>query len=129
MLWILPTAFLWMKSFMDGRRQMVYYNGYFSVSCHMYCGLPQGSCLGPLVYLDFANDLPYALNKSSVVMYADDSVMFYSANHFTKLTSVLAQELLAVPDWVGDNNIIFAFKCKSKSVLTGGRLWLANSPQ
>uniref|UniRef100_A0A669AV95 Reverse transcriptase domain-containing protein n=1 Tax=Oreochromis niloticus TaxID=8128 RepID=A0A669AV95_ORENI len=123
-----PAALCWMESYLSGRRQKVYYNGYFSEGCEMNCGLPQGSCLGPLLYSVFTNDLPYVLDKSHLVMYADDSTMFYSASNYSELTSVLQQDLLNVFDWISKNNMILNVS-KSKSMSIGSRVRLVNCPQ
>jgi hypothetical protein len=66
------AALCWMESNLSRRRQKVLFNGSISSSKDIHCGVPQGSCLGPLLYSIFTNDLPSVMNKARVVMYADD---------------------------------------------------------
>ena len=51
-----------------------------------------GSCLGPLLFSIFTNDLPYAV-ENAIVMYADDSTLYYAANTNNELNDVVSQEL------------------------------------
>lgn len=67
----------------------------------------------------FKNDLPYVVNKSSVVIYADDSTMFYSTNDYIELTTSIAL------DCAGTNNMI----SNTSKLIVIDMLQLANSPE
>ena len=69
--------------------QQVYYTGSWSHSKVLDCGVPQGSCLGPLLYAIFTNDLPSVLCKATVQMYADDSTLYYAAKTVSELDNAL----------------------------------------
>lgn len=61
------------------RTQRVCYNGSLSNISNVTCGVPQGSCLGPILFSIFTNDLSSAVKKSvSMVMYVDDSIRCYA---------------------------------------------------
>ena len=62
----------WFKSYLENRRQYRKVNGKVSKTEVVNCGVPQGSCLGSLLFLVYINDLPNCLEKSNVSMYADD---------------------------------------------------------
>ena len=74
-------ALLWFRSYLTDRKQKCYVNGNFSSTLTINCGAPQGSILGPLLFLIYINDLPNCLNVGSPRMYADDTnISFKSKN-------------------------------------------------
>jgi hypothetical protein len=68
-------------------------------------GIPQGSCLGSLLFTIFTNDMPLALSKASVSMYADASTLYTSATTATEMTATL-KELQLVSEWVARNKLV-----------------------
>ena len=67
----------WIESFLTNRRQRVRVNGYFSFWCQVLSGIPQGSVLGPLLFIIFINDLAECCsNGSELFLYADDAKLF-----------------------------------------------------
>ena len=65
------------KSYLSNRQQTVKIDGDMSSVLPVTCGVPQGSILGPLLFLVYINDLPKALKFSKPIMYADDTNIFY----------------------------------------------------
>jgi hypothetical protein len=68
-------------------------NGSFLNVKHVKCGVPQGNSLGPRLFSNFTNDLPLALNKAYVSMYADDSTIYASATRANEVTETINKEL------------------------------------
>ena len=68
----------WFKSYLSGRKQFVEYNNVYSSNASISCGVPQGSILGPLLFLLYINDLAYASQKIFSLLFADDSNLFFS---------------------------------------------------
>ena len=69
---------LWFSSYLHNRRQCCKVNGVTSDTAEIDIGVPQGSCLGPLLFLLYINDLPFALRKAHATMYADNTAISYS---------------------------------------------------
>ena len=68
------TALDWFKSYLTNRTQRCLVNGSLSRVCSLKCGVPQGTILGPLLFLIYINDLPNCLTSCQPRMYADDTV-------------------------------------------------------
>lgn len=56
------------------------------------CGVPQGSTLGPLLFLTFMNDMPNCLVKANIRTLADDTTLFYSSNSLQELEKTINEE-------------------------------------
>ena len=111
-------SLLWFESYLSGRQQFVSVDGQRSDSLLIKQGVPQGSVLGPALFLLFVNDIPLHLTNSTVDIYADDTTITASA-HFSDLCSMtqhLNSNLDAVQRWASCNKM-FINKKKTKSKL------------
>ena len=68
----------WFRSYLINRKQFCKVNGVLSDIKDIDVGVSQGSRLGPLLFLLYINDLPFALKKAETNMYADDTMISYS---------------------------------------------------
>jgi hypothetical protein len=80
--------------------------------------VPQGSVLGPLLFILFINDLPDCIVKCSILMCADDTVLFFSAKRPEVIESTLNSQLAILNDWL-QNNLLFLNVKKTEVVLFG----------
>ena len=121
------SAILWLESYLANRTQTVYFNRSFSEVKSVSCGIPQGSCLGPLLYSIFTHELPLTLTDAKVAMYADDSI-YMAASTAERLTSILNEELQSALEWVTINQLVLNVS-KTTSIVFGTNKQLFSEPK
>ena len=90
------TPFNWFKSYLHNRTQFVEIGNTKSSYETIVCGIPQGSPLGPLLFLLYINDLPNCSKKLSFRIFADDTNMFYTCDKLQHLETITNEELKLV---------------------------------
>ena len=84
------------SSYLDNHTQKCVVNGSLSECCILKCGIPQGTILGPLLFLLCRNDLPNCLSHSVPRMYTDDTHLTYSNGNIHFVQSSLNKDLLNI---------------------------------
>ena len=110
----------WFSSYFGNRRQCCRVNGITSNIENIICGVPQGSCHGPLLFLLYINDLPFAVKCSKVAMYADDTSLTHSAKDVKDITSTMNIEFENLKVWLHVNKLSLNV-AKTTSMLIGTR--------
>ena len=108
----------WFTSYLDNRKQFCRVDGTSSGERGINCGVPQGSCLGPLLFLIYINDLPFSLQKCHVSMYADDTAISLSSKSIDDLQNDLNLDLLNLQDWLHANKLSLNV-VKTQSLIIG----------
>ena len=71
----------------------------------LHVGVPQGSILGPLLFLIYVNEIPSTVNNCDISLYADDTVLFCSAKTTNELKQKLNSDLQNLSRWFGANRL------------------------
>ena len=100
---ILDREHEWFANYLNGRKQIVDYHGMLSATKSVDVGVPQGSILGPFLFVLHVNDLPNATCHCSILMYADDTVLFCSERDASAIENKLNNEMSLLGTWLRDN--------------------------
>eukprot|EP00112_Aurelia_sp_Birch-Aquarium-sp1_P026367 Seg932.2 transcript_id=Seg932.2/GoldUCD/mRNA.D3Y31 product="putative RNA-directed DNA polymerase from transposon BS" pseudo=true protein_id=Seg932.2/GoldUCD/D3Y31 len=122
----------WFTDYLFLRKQSVEINRAISNAYPVYTGVPQGSILGPLLFLLHMNDIGGCLKHSSIITYADDTVLFTSSKCVHDIERGLNEDINSVHSWLNENELILNLKKgKTEAMLfgTGNRLSLLNGKQ
>lgn len=92
----------WFNSYLQNRVQYVQVNNSKSKKCTTSIGVPQGSVLGPLLYIIYVNDF----NSNNYVMYADDTSLLISGSNSKDIVSKSNTEILKSVDWFTANKLV-----------------------
>ena len=115
-----PNSLGWLKSYFSGRTQKCQVNGQLSNSKPVTCDVPQGSNLGPLLFLVNINDLQNCFNCGTPRMFADDTSVSYASDSLDELQNVLNSELKCLHSWLITNRLSLNI-AKTEFMTTGSR--------
>ena len=115
----------WFKSYLSDRIQVVDLSGTTSTIANVCCGVPQGSILGPLLFLLYVNDMQIAVN-CKLLLYADDSALIVSGNCIGSIEQELGLELESVSEWLIDNKLSLHLG-KTEAILFGPKRKVKNA--
>ena len=94
-----------LSSYLANRTQLCSVNGVLSGPKPISCGIPQGSILGPLLFLVYINDLPRSLEYSSPRMFADDTTLTVSGKSMQEVEGAINHDLANVKRWLCSNKL------------------------
>ena len=121
-------ALEWFKSYFVNRFQIVFTNGVLSDKAILRCGVPQGSILGPLLFLIYIYDLTTIADYATVRMYADDNNMTFTACSIPELQHDMNIDLQFLQNWLIANRLTLIV-LKTEFMLVGSRQRVATLTQ
>ena len=96
----------------------------------VFTGVPQGSVLGPLLFLVFYNDFVDIGLNSRVIKYADDTVIYYSGKDIETIESMLSEDMDLIAQYFNENELIINLKKgKTEMMLFGTGKRLSGQPR
>ncbi len=96
---------LWFKNYLTDRKQLVKIGNSISSMGSIGCGVPQGSILGPLLFIIYINDCVNVIKKSDVIMFADDTNHFASGRNMNQVVRLVNSELNLLSEWFKVNKL------------------------
>jgi len=95
----------WFQSYLQNRKQYIYLNKIKSDTKSINCGVPQGSVLGPLLFILYINDLAGVSDRLFSILFADDTSVFAEGQSVDEAVNVMNIELKKITTWLSANKL------------------------
>ncbi len=112
---------IWLQDYLRGRQQRVCINGQYSQWADILAGVPQGSVLGPLLFLVFINDLTHIIRHTQIRLFADDTCLFITVDNRDLAKECVNDDLEAINKWSNDWLVTFSVP-KTKAMIISKKL-------
>ena len=111
----------WIRSYLNNRKQYVSINGVTSTPTEIKYGVPQGSILGPLMFIIYINDIPNIYKIAKFILYADDANIIITGNNHIEVWEHLNQLNKFLVQWVNSNGLALNLKKTKYMIFTRKR--------
>ena len=103
---IIGNLLLWFKEYLSNRQQKVFINGVYSSEKPISAGVPQGSVLGPLLFLIYINDITDNITGMAR-LFTDDTSLSFSSTNLAVIERVVNNDLFTLKEWATKWSITF----------------------
>ena len=118
----------WFTSYLQDSFQRVFINGQASGWTKITAGVPQGSVLGPLLFLVFINDIVYVIRHCQIRLFADDTCLFITVDNREEAARLINEDLSHIQTWANEWLVTFS-PPKTKTLLISNKSIPANHPE
>ena len=116
------TALEWFRSYLHNREQFVSVSGVDSTKKALKYGVPQGSILGPLLFIIYINDLPNIYRLAKFILYADDANIILTGNSIQEIEHQLSELIPLLINWVNSNGLKLNLKKTNYMIIAKTRI-------
>ena len=119
----------WFTSYLSERYQRVMINNKLSAPRRIGTGVPQGSVLGPLLFLIYVNDFPLLDISGRFTMFADDTTILWQDTDLDRMERSMVNDIVVIKDWCDSNYLslnitktsVVSFKCQLGNISLDGQ--------
>ena len=123
------TINIWFSSYLQGRTQTTQIGPHISERLDSTCRVPQGSVLGPLLFLLYMNDIQESSDKLSFYLFADDTNILFANKNLKSFEFDVNHKLNKVYDWLIANKLTFNIKKSNFVILCPAQRKLSYQPK
>ena len=112
-------ALEWIRDYLSNRKQYVIYNNVKSPIENVVMGVPQGSILGPLLFLLYVNDMSNVASNLSFIQYADDTSIFVKGSSLLSISKIMNNGMKQVNEWLKNNKLSLNVSKTNYMIMSG----------